>query len=175
MAKNTGDGYRLGAVKDRTQTTTPSGHPVKQSVPEAEPKAEDDAPGEEAQQPEYKGISGPGAAEATQDARDMLLAGIFRNFSVRPELRGRGLAVRSLLVNVMPNGMLAAPYAGDQPTNPGSTSRQYNSLPKGDPRRLLIEEFDRAIRAAQPFHLPPALVFRAPFSVRLDFRLDDAP
>ena len=29
MAKNTGDGYRIGAVKDRTQTTTPSGHPVK--------------------------------------------------------------------------------------------------------------------------------------------------
>ena len=29
MAKNTGDGHRIGAVKDRTQTLTPSGHPVK--------------------------------------------------------------------------------------------------------------------------------------------------
>jgi hypothetical protein len=29
MAKNTGDGHRVGAVKGRSQTTTASGHPVK--------------------------------------------------------------------------------------------------------------------------------------------------
>jgi hypothetical protein len=29
MAKNTGSGHRIGAVKGRSQTTTPSGNPVK--------------------------------------------------------------------------------------------------------------------------------------------------
>lgn len=32
MAKNTGNGYRVGAVKGRSQTTTPSGHPVKRDT-----------------------------------------------------------------------------------------------------------------------------------------------
>ena len=32
MAKNTGAGHRTGAVKGRSQTTTPSGHPVKRDA-----------------------------------------------------------------------------------------------------------------------------------------------
>lgn len=31
MAKNTGSGHRVGAVKGRTQTQTPSGHYVKRN------------------------------------------------------------------------------------------------------------------------------------------------
>lgn len=32
MAKNTGGGHRVGQVKGRSQTTTPSGHPVKRDT-----------------------------------------------------------------------------------------------------------------------------------------------
>lgn len=32
MAKNTGDGHRIGQVKGRSQTTTPSGNPVKRDT-----------------------------------------------------------------------------------------------------------------------------------------------
>ena len=32
MAKNTGGGHRQGAVKGRSQTTTPSGNPVKRDT-----------------------------------------------------------------------------------------------------------------------------------------------
>lgn len=32
MAKNTGHGHRIGAVKGRSQTTTSSGHPVKRDA-----------------------------------------------------------------------------------------------------------------------------------------------
>jgi hypothetical protein len=31
MAKNTGGGHRVGAVKGRSQTSTPSGHAVKRN------------------------------------------------------------------------------------------------------------------------------------------------
>jgi hypothetical protein len=32
MAKNTGSGHRIGAVKGRSQTSTRSGHPVKRDT-----------------------------------------------------------------------------------------------------------------------------------------------
>lgn len=32
MARNTGQGFRIGAVKGRSQTTTPSGHAVKRDT-----------------------------------------------------------------------------------------------------------------------------------------------
>jgi hypothetical protein len=32
MAKNTGQGHRTGTVKERSQTTTSSGHPVKRNT-----------------------------------------------------------------------------------------------------------------------------------------------
>jgi hypothetical protein len=32
MAKNTGDGHRIGAVRDRSQTQTPSGNWVKRDA-----------------------------------------------------------------------------------------------------------------------------------------------
>jgi len=32
MAKNTGQGYRRGAVKSRSQFSTPSGHPAKRDA-----------------------------------------------------------------------------------------------------------------------------------------------
>jgi hypothetical protein len=32
MAKNSGSGHRVGAVKGRSQTTTPSGHAVKRDT-----------------------------------------------------------------------------------------------------------------------------------------------
>jgi hypothetical protein len=32
MAKNTGTGYRVGQVTGRSQTNTPSGHPVKRDT-----------------------------------------------------------------------------------------------------------------------------------------------
>jgi len=32
MAKNTGGGHRIGSVKGRSQTTTPSGHAVKRDT-----------------------------------------------------------------------------------------------------------------------------------------------
>jgi hypothetical protein len=154
------------------ETPKPSGHSVKETAA-AKMKGEGEAPGEEPREVEYKGISGPGAAEATQTARDMLLMGIFQHFTVEPQMRG--LAITSLVVTVMPNGMLAAPFEGTRPSDPSLTSRGYTTLRPGDPRKRLMEEFDLAIRAAQPFHLPPALVFRAPFSIRLDFRLSDVP
>lgn len=111
---------------------------------------------------------------AFRTARDVMLAQVLPHWRPPAFMRGRG-AVLTVKVDVKAGGMLGPPFGRDEAWNPGAAIDGLDRLPPGDPNRQALEGFYRGLRQAQPFSLPAELAARLPFTIALDFRLDDLP
>jgi hypothetical protein len=111
---------------------------------------------------------------AFRSARDVMLSQVLSHWRPPAFMRGRG-AVLTVKVDVKAGGMLGAPFGRDEVWNPGAAIDGIDQLPPGDPRRQALEGFYHGLRQAQPFRLPAEIAARLPFTIALDFRLDDLP
>jgi hypothetical protein len=152
-----------------------------QDVPAPLPKPQlDPAPLADRAAPGEKAGTGAGAKAKPMDkaalraVRDLMLSAVLRHWRPPAFMRGRG-AVLSVKVDVRPGGTLGPPFGRDEPWNPAAAIDGLDKLAPNDPTRQAMEGFYRGLRQAQPFRLPPELAARLPFSVALDFRLDDLP
>jgi hypothetical protein len=78
---------------------------------------------------------------------------------------------------VLPNGMLAAPFNGNQPWNPKTALPQYKEAKKTKNWFLqnLLESFYMALRLSQPLDLPPGSEKTWPRMISVSFRFKDLP
>lgn len=120
----------------------------------------------------FPGKKGAAKDPGTQSLRDALLSQILQLWTPPEEARGRNLVI-SFKVDLRRDGMLGAPYAGDEPLNVAAAVADWNKMPANSPARPLLAGLVRAIHMAQPFHLTPEMAAKAPLTVTLDFAIDD--
>jgi len=156
------------------ESKTPSPHPLHLSPAEmAEQRQEGAAKSTAAKatpQPRRKLADDP---KAVQNVQDRLMIQVLAHWTPAQEL-WRQHARLSLSVDLLPNGMLGPPYAADRPFDAHAIAG-YGALAADDPRRQWLRDFYQAIRAAQPFRLPKQFLALAPFTIRIDFVMDDIP
>ena len=112
---------------------------------------------------------------ATQTERDYLLSQVVKHWRNRPVVDWPPDAVVHLRINVLPDGHLAAPFNALEHYTPELAIVDFANMPRGDPRKAVLESLYVALRIAQPFILTPELRAKAPFETILDFRLVDIP
>lgn len=126
-------------------------------------------------EPRAEGVPKPKKPEpVTQNERDFVLGQVLRNWTPPRELSAYEKAEMRVTVVVGADGYFDDIYDARRPWNPAAVFDGYGTLPPQDIQRRTIDAFYRAIRQAQPVRLPAALKAKAPFPVRLDFRLRDA-
>ena len=115
--------------------------------------------------------------ELTQTERDVILAQIIKYWRfdlTSPE--AKELTINGSIV-VLPSGMLAPPFNGNGPWDPGKAMPQYEQSVKNG-NTLLSEvmfSFYTALRLSQPFDLPASAEGTWPKKVSIGFRFKDLP
>lgn len=109
----------------------------------------------------------------TQSERDLVLSQVLRHWTPPPELSAYDRANLQVAVVVDAQGYFDDLYDARRPWAPAAIFDGYAGLPPDSLQRRTIDSFYRAIRQAQPLRLPAALKAKAPFRVRLDFRVRD--
>lgn len=113
-------------------------------------------------------------APVTQNERDFILGQVIRHWHPPKELAAYDKADVQVSVVVDAAGYFDGDYDARRRWNPDGVFEGYSTLPAQSIQRRTIDAFYQAIRKAQPVRLPPELKAKAPFPVRLDFRLKDA-
>lgn len=111
----------------------------------------------------------------TQNERDVVLSQVLKGWKPPRELAAYDNADIFVGVTIGPDGYFTEEFDARRKWNPAEVFDDYARLHPQDIQRRTVDAFYRAIREAQPIRLPPALKAKAPFRVRLDFRLKDAP
>ncbi len=136
-------------------------------------QADDDSPAAIAMpRPPLKPAHGKG--RPTQTERDLILAQVLRHWRVPAMLRGFPKPI-TFSVQVLADGSLGPPYSARSPWNPAAAIDDYDKSQPGSLFRQATESLYQALRQAQPLKLPQQLLAKAPFEVRLDFRVSDVP
>lgn len=115
-----------------------------------------------------------GRRQVTQTERDMILAQVLKHWRAPDELRIPD-AVITLSVQIRPDGTLGEPYHYQSPWNPAKAISRYAEMVPGSLEQRAVESLYRALRQAQPLHLPAAVLAKAPFEIQLGFRPIDTP
>ncbi|MCR6631351.1 MAG: hypothetical protein NVV74_15615 [Magnetospirillum sp.] len=109
----------------------------------------------------------------TQNERDFVLGQVLRHWAPPKDLAGYAKGEVRVAVTVRADGYFDDIYDARRPWNPAAAFDGYTMLAADDIQRRTIDALLKAIRQAQPVKLPPALLAKAPFPVRLDFRFKD--
>lgn len=111
----------------------------------------------------------------TQSERDFLLAQIFEYWRFTYRVAEASELTLSGSVVVLPNGMLAAPYAGDLAWNPAGDMPQYaEAVQNGNELvKRALESFYRALRMSQPLDLPSDTSGNWPKRISVSFHFKD--
>lgn len=143
----------------------------------------DDAIGQGTGQGEGVGAgTGPGSGtgeqvELTQSERDIILAQIIKYWRFNFASEAADDLTLNGTVVVQPDGMLAPPFNGREPWNPGKAMPQYDEAVKTRNTFMsnLMDSFYTALRLAQPLELPPATEGTWPRKISISFRFQDLP
>lgn len=124
-----------------------------------------------------RGAVKPGQAtvldeKKAQTLRDIMLTQIVRHWRPPDQVRGQN-AVVEIVVEVLPNGMLAPPLSADRPLEISKAVNNYANLNPLSQR--VLYDLVQAMRVAQPFDLPKDALKSAPWTIRLDFAFDQIP
>jgi hypothetical protein len=116
-------------------------------------------------------------AELTQTERDFILAQIIKYWRFNYETLSETDLTLNGNVTVLANGMLAAPFNGNQPWSPETVLPQYKESIKTKNwfAKDLLESFYLALRLSQPLDLPPGSEKTWPRLISVSFRLKDLP
>jgi hypothetical protein len=164
---------------ERPATGAPTPGPVARPAPPvpAPPAAKGDVT--------LGGAARPGAAQsrrargdkpATQAEKDFILAQILPFWLIDYRNPRFGRIVFGGTFVLQADGMLGPPYGKNDPWQPEVMVSGYSALlsPEREPERVAIESFLNAVRAAQPFRLPPTLdKADYPRPIPVHFRLGD--
>jgi hypothetical protein len=116
-------------------------------------------------------------SELTQTERDVILAQIIKHWRFNltsPE--AKELTINGSVV-VLPSGMLAPPFNGNDPWDLGKAMPQYEQYVKNGNTFLseLMFSFYTALRLSQPFDLPASAEGTWPKKISISFRFKDLP
>ncbi len=121
------------------------------------------------------GAPGPLVREATRSEGDFILRQVVRHWQLNyRDPRYRDMAFVPGSVTLLSDGTLAPPYGRNDPWDPYAMIVNYGEITaRGrEEERYVVDTFLTALRAAQPFQLPPT-GGSYPRRIRMNFRLGD--